>query len=102
MYRMASASISIQPLIPSRTGFNTFLDQHRDPKEIQEELVRLKLKTSHPFKGDLEADIKWPNAHVVDPTLPQWKRREIERMRLRTGYFRDMDWKEMQRDPSDA
>ena len=85
-----------------RTGFNIFLDKYRDPKEIQEELVREKLKSTDPFKGDLDADIKWPNAHLIDPKLPQWKRREIERKRYREGIYRDMDWNELRRDPSDA
>ena len=35
------------------TPFNTFLDKMRDPKDIQEEVLKKKLKTIHPFKGDL-------------------------------------------------
>jgi len=33
--------------------FNVFLDKMRDPKDIQEEVLKKKLKTVHPFKGDL-------------------------------------------------
>jgi hypothetical protein len=35
------------------TPFNTFLEKMRDPKDIQEEVLKKKLKTIHPFKGDL-------------------------------------------------
>merc|ERR1711983_455472 len=45
------------------TPFNFFLDTKREPKEIQEEVLRKKLKLTHPFKGQLDKDIKFPNAH---------------------------------------
>ncbi len=86
----------------SRVPFNLFLDKMRDPKEIQEELVRKKLATHHPFEGDMNKDIKYPNAHVISPDLPQWRRREIERERLRQGVFKDLDWKKLRRDPTNA
>ena len=35
----------------------------------------------------------------IDTSLPKWRRREIERERLRGGYFKDMDWAELRRDP---
>ncbi len=43
----------------SRDGFNLFLDRHLDPKEIQEELVKKKLATFHPFRGkDWKTDVE--------------------------------------------
>ena len=62
--------------------------------------MRLKLKSTDPFKGDLNSHIKWPNAHLIDESLPSWKRREIERQRTRDGIYRDLDWNEMRRDPT--
>ena len=80
--------------------FNLFLDQFRDPKEIQEEVIKKKMKIHHPFKGNLEKDIKYINAHEIDGKLPQWRRREIERERLRQGYYKDLDWSDLRRDPT--
>jgi hypothetical protein len=57
------------------------------------------MKIHHPFKGDLEARWKYPNLMHIDPELPQWRRREIERERLRQGVYKDLDWKELRRDP---
>ena len=39
------------------------MDTKREPKEIQEEVLKKKLKLTHPFKGQLDKDIKFPNAH---------------------------------------
>ena len=58
-----------------------------------------KLKNFSPFRGDLESRWKYPNLMEIDVNLPQWRRREIERERLRKGLYKDMDWKELRRDP---
>ena len=83
-----------------RVPFNIHLDTNRDPKEIQNEVVKKKLAIHHPFKGDLQKDIKYINAINIDDDLPQWRRREIERERLRQGYYKDLDWKELRKDPT--
>jgi hypothetical protein len=44
--------------------------------------------------------MKYINAHEIDTNLPQWRRREIERERLRQGYYKDLDWAPLRRDPS--
>jgi len=97
----------------NQQGFNNFLDKYRDPKEIQEEILKKRLKSIDPFKGDLDRDIKYPNAHPPHPDPrsrsrptyerlelgPTWRLREMERERLRTGLYKDMDWFEPRRDP---
>ena len=97
----------------NQKGFNLFLDKYRDPKEIQEEILKKRLKTLDPFKGDLDKEIKYPNAHYPHPdqkeakakpeerlaTGPTWRLREIERERLRMGLYKDLDWFEPRRDP---
>ena len=97
----------------SRGTANFFLDKYRDPKEIQEEILKKRLKTLDPFEGDLEREIKYPNAHHPHPDSreakgkpherlelgPTWRLREIERERLRTGLYKDLDWFEPRRDP---
>ena len=49
--------------------------------------------------GDKDARWKYPNLWEIDTSQPKWRRREIERERLRGGYFKDMDWTELRRDP---
>ena len=101
----------------NKKGFNHHLDKFRDPKEIQEEILKKRLKSLDPFKGDLDREIKYPNAHPphADSVLaknkiggkakeklalpPMWRLREIERERLRIGLYKDMDWFEPRRDP---
>lgn len=87
--------------------FNLFLDKKREPKEIQEEVLKKKLKATHPFYGALDGHIEFPNAHkpyprqgkVTDPQLSSWRVREIERERLRLGLYKDMDWTDLRTDP---
>ena len=91
------------------TPFNFFLDTKREPKEIQEEVLKKKLKLTHPFKGQLDGHIQFPNAHGPHPRYykdlaktESWRIREMERERLRQGVYRDMDWTALRRDPSIA
>ena len=90
----------------SITPFNLFLDTKREPKEIQEEVLKKKLALTHPFKGQLDGHLEFPNAHSPQPRRPSdakihgsWRLREIERERLRQGYYKDMDWTALRRDP---
>ena len=85
-----------------KVPFNIFLDNHRDPKEIQEELVLKKLKEQHPFRSPTADRLKYPNAHTIDPSLPSWRRRELEKERLKWGIYKDLDWAPLRRDPSYA
>jgi len=99
-------------------GFDEFLDRHRDPKDIEKQVLELKLKHNHPFKGDLNAYMKYPGAHgkellVRFPSpigekqlnrkqsykIAQWRRNQIQRERLKEGYFSTMDHHELRRDP---
>ena len=43
--------------------FNLFLDTKREPKEVQEEVLKKKLNLTHPFKGQLDSHLEFPNAH---------------------------------------
>merc|ERR1712083_801604 len=86
------------------TPFNLFLESKREPKEIQEEILKKKLALSHPFKRQLDGHIQFPNAHGPFPRYHKdiakygtWRIREIERERLRQGVYKDMDWTELRR-----
>lgn len=100
------------------TGFDEFLDRHRDPKEIEMEVLETKLKHTHPFEGNTNAYIKYPGAHEneleetfapppggkkLNPQqsnkIPQWRRNKIQRQRLKEGYFSTTDHVDLRRDP---
>jgi len=94
---------------PGNVSFNLYLDQFRDPKDVQEEILKKRLKSIHPYQGDLDKEIRYPNAHHPRAfTIPfntktsSWQVREIERERLRRGLYKDMDHTHPRRDPSNA
>ena len=85
------------------------MDTKQEPKEIQEEVLKKKLKLTHPLEGQLDKDIVFPNAH--EPCFyyhknkekhGSWRMRQIERERLRQGVYKDMDWTELRRDPTNS
>lgn len=99
-------------------GFDEYLDRHRDPKEIEMEVLEKKLKHTHPFHGDTNAYIKYPGAHENElnedfpspagrkklntkqsKKIPQWRRNKITIERLKEGYFSTTDHVELRRDP---
>jgi len=90
-------------------SFNMHLDRFRDPKDQQEEILKKRLKAIHPFKGDLDKEIRYPNVHYprayqmkYNWQVPSWRIREIERERLRRGVYKDLDHADPRRDPSNA
>jgi len=100
-------------------GFNEFMDRHRDPKDIEQEVFVKKLAHTCPFEGDLEMnEMKYPGVHQEEfeekfPApigekdfsvkqgykIPQWKRVQLQKERLRQGYYRSKDHKNLRRDP---
>jgi len=103
----------------SDKGFNEFLDRHRDPKDIEKEVFVKKLKHTHPYLGDTEAHIKYPEAHLEDllevlpePVgqkrlnrnqsykIPSWRRAEIMREKSKHGYYSSTEHSHLRRDPA--
>ena len=94
---------------PGTGSFNLYLDQFRDPKDQQEEILKKRLKSIHPYEGDLDRQIKYPNAHhprafkkEFNTKDSSWRIREIERERLRRGVYKDMDHVDPRKDPTFA
>jgi len=102
-----------------KDGFDEFMDRHRDPKDIQREVLEAKLAHTNPFTGDTEAYIKYPGIHEdelgeqfpppvgekrLNPKqsfkIAQWRRNAIQKQRLKERYFRSSDHKDLRRDPS--
>jgi len=99
-------------------SFNEFLDEHRDPKDIEKEVLLKKLEHTHPYFGDTEGHIKYPLAHIEDyqevlpapighkPLLsrqskkvPSWKMKEIMKEKMKKGYYSSTDHSQLRRDP---
>lgn len=75
-----------------RAAFNEYLDDYRDRKDINEQVLkrRLSLMVS-PFAGYPPKDA-WPNAVFVDSSqTPTWLKDEIAEERLRRGKWRDLE-----------
>ena len=102
-----------------KDGFDEFLDRHRDPKDIEREVLEVKLAHTNPFTGDMDAYIKYPGIHeeeLNDQFAPpigekrfnpkqsfkiaQWRRNAIQKQRMKERYFRSTDHKDLRRDPS--
>lgn len=103
-----------------RKGFDEFLNRHRDPKDIEREVLVKKLAHTCPFEGDLEVkEMKYPGLHMgeleeqipapigekrFNPKqafkIPQWRRNAIQKERMREGYFQSTDHKDLRRDPA--
>jgi len=99
-------------------GFDEFLDRRRDPKDIEKDVLEVKLAHTNPFTGDTDAYIKYPGIHeeelqeqIAPPIgekrfnpkqsfkIAQWRRNAIQKERLKERYFRSTDHKDLRRDP---
>jgi len=99
-------------------GFNEFLDEHRDPKDIEKEVLLKKLQHTNPYKGDTEGYMKYPLAHAEDfqsyipapigekpfkrqnsKTVPSWRMEQIIKEKMKKGYYSSTDHASLRRDP---
>jgi len=102
-----------------KDGFDEFLDRHRDPKDIQREVLQIKLSHTDPFVGDTDAYIKYPGIHEVEMEeqfpppigekrlnpkqsfkIAQWRRNAIQKQRLKQRYYKSSDHRDLRKDPS--
>ena len=101
-----------------KDGFDEFLDRHRDPKDLEKEVLETKLQHTDPFVGDTEGYVKYPGIHQVELEeffppkigekplnrkqsykIAQWRRNAIQKQRMKQRYFRSTDHKELRKDP---
>jgi len=102
-------------------GFNDFLDRHRDPKDVAQEVLVAQLGHTDPFRGDLEKlEMKYPGIHmeelndVFPPPLlqgekpfmrrqayknPSWWKEEVRKSRMREGKHSAKQHLALRRDP---
>jgi len=99
-------------------GFNEFMDQHRDPKDIEREVLMKKLAHTHPYEGDTEGYMKYPLAHEEDyqeyiqppvgekaftkktsKKVPSWRMEQIMKEKMKKGYYSSTDHSQLRKDP---
>lgn len=68
-----------------------YFDRYRDKKELNEEVLRLKLDQMSPFEGYKEK-LKYPLAHYKfrDPKKPTWLVQKENLMHRRLEQFEDL------------
>ncbi|KAL3860403.1 hypothetical protein ACJMK2_010528 [Sinanodonta woodiana] len=74
---------------PHRQPFNLYLDRYRDVKDIQEEVLKEKLKNLSPFVPKTKT--KYPNIYHIDTAVSSWRRLKIQHQRLRRMQWKDLD-----------
>ncbi|OWF38006.1 39S ribosomal protein L38, mitochondrial-like [Mizuhopecten yessoensis] len=77
-----------QEKFPQGKPFNLYLDRYRDVKDINEEILKEKLKTSSLSPPPQKP--KYPNIHV-EPYAPSWLRLKNRHKRLREMHWEDLD-----------
>ncbi|THD21918.1 Mitochondrial ribosomal protein L38 [Fasciola hepatica] len=88
------------PLIRERYGvhsdvsFDVYLDRYRDRKDLQEELVRERLRTEgNPLdpSDPRRKRVEYPAALPMPPDMPSWWVRQEMQRRLRTGRWKYLE-----------
>lgn len=78
-----------QDYFPIKRQFNTYMDMHRDSKQVNKEVLLQRLKKINPLQRE-PATLPFPSAVPIDLNLTSWERREIKKERLGTGKYRGL------------
>ncbi|XP_005105462.1 39S ribosomal protein L38, mitochondrial [Aplysia californica] len=81
--------------VPHRRAFNMYLDRYRDVKDLQEEVLRYKLKDKDPTKPP-PPQPKFNNIDLLPSTTSSWLRGKVQHMRI--GKFH---WKSVYEEPKE-
>jgi len=74
---------------PHKEPFNRYFDRYRDKKDLAEEVLRMKLQVTSPFKGRPPQD-KYPLIHREKTYKPSWLKLREELMHRRLEQFKDL------------
>ncbi|XP_042223711.1 39S ribosomal protein L38, mitochondrial-like isoform X2 [Homarus americanus] len=88
-YQFPEPYLAPQKHFPHRRQFNTYLDLHRDPKEISKEILLQRLKGLNPLEPEPPV-VPFPAAQPIHRDLSSWERRDLKRQRLGVGKYRDL------------
>ncbi|KAK7115472.1 large ribosomal subunit protein mL38-like [Littorina saxatilis] len=79
-----------QKRYPIKQPFNLYLDRYRDAKDIQEEVLKERLKRVDPFSPPAST-AAYPNIYRLPHSVPTWMRLRIKNMRLGKHQWKDMN-----------
>lgn len=88
-YDFPKPYLAKQKYFPIRRQFNMYMDLHRDPKQINKEILLERLKNLHPFGPELPP-LPFPAAQPIHRDLTSWERRDLKRKRIGEGKYRDL------------
>ncbi|KAK7076049.1 39S ribosomal protein L38, mitochondrial [Halocaridina rubra] len=87
-YNFPEPYINPPKYFPLRKQFNTYMDMHRDPKQIAKETLVKRLEKINPLEGEPPL-LPYPAA-VPTPQPTSWERKEAKKERLGVGKYRDL------------
>ncbi|XP_041376103.1 39S ribosomal protein L38, mitochondrial-like [Gigantopelta aegis] len=79
----------VQKRYPIRQPFNLYLDRYKDVKEIQEEVLKEKLKRISPFAPHPPSP-KYPGLKPLPLNMPSWLKTKVRNMRFRRHQWKDL------------
>ena len=66
------------------------MDRYRDIKDINEEVLKEKLKKTDPFKPR-EPKPKYPSSFKIPNSVPTWLKLKMEEQRQKKNQWKDLD-----------
>nr|XP_027228607.1 39S ribosomal protein L38, mitochondrial-like [Penaeus vannamei] len=78
-----------QKHFPLRRQFDRYLDMHRDPKQINKEILLKRLNRINPLEREPPVH-PFPAALPIDTELTSWEKKEIKRERIGAGKYYDL------------
>ncbi|XP_076449254.1 large ribosomal subunit protein mL38-like [Babylonia areolata] len=79
-----------QKRYPHKQPFNLYLDRYRDVKDIQEEVLKVRLKRVDPLSPP-SPEPQFPNLHPLPGTVPSWLKLKMRHMRLGKHQWKDLN-----------
>lgn len=81
-----------QQWYPHKVPFNLYLDRYRDVKDINEEVLRDKLKNVKPFEPPMKEE--YPLLNLLQKDLPNGVEPSWLKTKLKHKYLKSMHWKD--------
>lgn len=88
-YDFPKPYLAEQKHFPLKRQFNMYMDLHRDPKQINKEILLERLQKLHPF-GPEQPPLPFPAAQPIHQELSSWERRDLKRKRIGEGKYYDL------------
>lgn len=79
----------MQDEVPHKQYFNMYLDDYRDVKDLNEEVLKVKLKDYDPTKPPPPKP-KFNNIDLIPKGTPSWYRSKVQHQRLGKFHWRDL------------